>query len=152
MIPALALRSRRRRRGPNSGEAAVEFALVSVVLFLLLFGIIGAALLMWTQNALQEAASRTARCVAIGSTDCATPATYARGLISGFTFAGLGNAATVAVSTGTTCPSNTSPTGSITASYEIVKITSAFWANGLLPPPLSGITLSATACYPVSAS
>lgn len=144
--------SRRRRRGLNSGETAVEFALVGVVLFTLLFGIIGAALLMWTQNALQEAASRTARCVAIGSTECATPASYAAGLVSGFTFAGLGNAATVAVSTGATCSSDGTSTGTITASYQIVKITSAFWASGLLPPPLSGITLSATACYPVSAS
>ena len=54
------------------GATAVEFALVLPVLIAMIVLVIEGSRLLWTQQALQEAASQTARCVAIGSDGCDT--------------------------------------------------------------------------------
>ncbi|GGC08564.1 hypothetical protein GCM10011494_29060 [Novosphingobium endophyticum] len=64
-MPRRLLRERR-------GVTAVEFAIIAPVLLLFIFGIIETGRMMWTWQALQEAAYATARCVAIGDTRCAT--------------------------------------------------------------------------------
>jgi len=54
----------------TSGAAAVEFALLVPVLILFLFGIIECGRILWTENALQFAVERAARCAAINTTTC----------------------------------------------------------------------------------
>lgn len=56
---------RRRRRGGERGAAAVEFALVSVVFFTLVFGIIQFGLWFWSWQAAGHAAREAARVAAV---------------------------------------------------------------------------------------
>ena len=70
MLPMGRLMSRaraaRRRASGDDGAAAVEFALVSVLLLLLLFGIIGFGLALYRQQAASHAAREGARLAAVG--------------------------------------------------------------------------------------
>jgi TadE-like protein len=52
------------------GTSAIEFAVTSPAYFLLLFGIIEAGLLLWTQLGLQHGAEQAARCATINSAIC----------------------------------------------------------------------------------
>lgn len=54
----------------RDGATAVEFALIAPVLLLIVGAVLGLGLAFWTRSALQQAATETARCVAIGSPDC----------------------------------------------------------------------------------
>ena len=62
------------RRGPTrpgrsfrrTGTAAVEFAIVAPLLFLVMFGIIELGRAWWTKSSLQYAVERTARYYAVG--------------------------------------------------------------------------------------
>lgn len=56
--------------GDRSGGAAVEFALVAPVLVALVLAGFVLGFGLWTRNALQQAASEAARCLAIGATAC----------------------------------------------------------------------------------
>jgi Flp pilus assembly protein TadG len=57
--------------GPDrAGSAAVEFGLTAPVFFLLLFGAIEFARLLWTQNSLQYAVEEAARCGAVNPAVC----------------------------------------------------------------------------------
>lgn len=59
---------RRKRRTAQRGAALVEFALISTLLFLLLFGIIEVGLLLGDQAQVGAAARQAARSAAVGST------------------------------------------------------------------------------------
>lgn len=63
--------TRRRRHQDATGAAAVEFALVSVLLFTLLFGMIQYSLYFWSVQSGAQAAREAARQAAVGSLDCA---------------------------------------------------------------------------------
>lgn len=60
------------RREARSGSTAVEFALVSPLLLLMIFGIIEFGRLLWVRNALQQTAIVTARCMGVRQAACAT--------------------------------------------------------------------------------
>lgn len=66
--PSRSLSSRRRGQ---AGAAAVEFALVSVLLFTLLFGMIQYSLYFWSVQSGAQAAREAARQAAVGALDCA---------------------------------------------------------------------------------
>ena len=51
----------------ESGATAVEFAIISVVFLLCVFGIMEFARVLWVQQALQDVAQKSARCSVIGS-------------------------------------------------------------------------------------
>ena len=64
-----------RRHRPQAGAAAVEFALVSTIFFMLLIGAAEMGRLLWTWNAAVEATRKGARMAAvcdIGDTDIKT--------------------------------------------------------------------------------
>jgi Flp pilus assembly protein TadG len=133
-------------RGPRAGTVAVEFALVGSALFLICFGVLDLGILLWTQEALQSAAAQTARCAALGASTCTNPQQFAVNIVSAQTFAGVVTTGNVWVQSNATC---TSTQGAVTAGkYTVVRISSSFWASGLLPPPLNLMTLKASACYP----
>jgi Flp pilus assembly protein TadG len=129
----------------RSGSTALEFALIASVFLPLCLGILEAGLLMWTQGALQSIASFTARCAAIASPDCTTGTNhtaqlYAVAAANSWVFTGI--IASANVTSTTTCVSS--------VRYQKVTITSAYWAGGLLPPPLNGKTLTSVAYFPVT--
>ncbi|GJD56368.1 TadE/TadG family type IV pilus assembly protein [Methylobacterium dankookense] len=62
----------RRLLADRSGATAVEFAVLAPCLIFLVFTVLVFGLAFWTRNALTETSVETARCIAIGSPDCAT--------------------------------------------------------------------------------
>ena len=63
---------RRLRADGNKGSAAMEFAMVAPVFFLLLMGTIEAGVIFFAQSALQNAVNDTARLVRTGQSACYT--------------------------------------------------------------------------------
>jgi Flp pilus assembly protein TadG len=63
---------RRMRADSNKGSAAIEFAMVAPVFFVLLMGTIEAGVMFFAQSALQNALNDTARLVRTGQTACYT--------------------------------------------------------------------------------
>ena len=132
----------------RSGANAVEFALLSVPLLMVLFGTVEFGRMYWTQHVLQETASTGARCVGV--------------LQSGCTKSGVYNAATTIsyissmaatdgiVLTGSNISVNNNTTCSGLSGFSTVRISYTF--STVLPTFLtalaSGPLLSATACFP----
>ena len=58
--------------GARRAVAALEFALISVPLMLLLFGTFEFGRLLWTEQALQMTATQAARCVGILASSCSS--------------------------------------------------------------------------------
>ncbi|MBY8821277.1 TadE/TadG family type IV pilus assembly protein [Sphingomonas colocasiae] len=56
------------------GASAVEFALVAPVLFAFIMLLIEGGRMEWTRQAIQEVAVNTARCMAVGKSECASNA------------------------------------------------------------------------------
>jgi Flp pilus assembly protein TadG len=132
----------------------VEFALVSTILMVMIFGCVELGLIMWTRGTLQAIAAQTARCAAISSPICstspATPRSYAVSQAATLLGAGLITLGDVSITTATTCLS-----GSAGATiFEIVTITATPWvgvsASGRFSTsgPLAPATETVTACYP----
>ena len=111
------------------GVAAVEFALVSPVFFLALFGLGQAGLWLWADFSLQRAVNTAARCAVITPTACTDVASYAANNVVGLSVPS--NAFTV---TTATCGAQ------VTAAYEVPSFTSGLG--------LPNITVHVSACYP----
>ena len=124
------------------GTTAVEFALISTVLLPMLFGTIELGMLMWTRNALQSTAELTARCVALGSTQCTDGTSYAVNMASNWIINGIIKDSDVTVT-----PAATSCNGT-TGAFTTVSIKSSFWGGNLLPAPFNASTINVSACYP----
>jgi len=135
------------------GASAVEFALLVLPFFLLLFALIDIGWLLWTRQAAQQAAVSGARCMGIPMADCSTgsgtyDATKSRTYIAGQA-ARWGVAITsanITVSHSATCGGQ--------AGFSKVDI--AFDRAGLIPGVMTalngGVTVTATACFPNQAS
>jgi Flp pilus assembly protein TadG len=138
--------SRPRSRGVLGhcrGTAALEFALVSGVFFMLLFGIIELGLSMWIRSTLQTVAAQTARCAAIGSSACASGAAqYAVSLARPWLPIYAITTKDVVVSTTTTC-------FGASGNFESVTITAPSWIGGLVYP-VAGGWQTMQACFPTS--
>ena len=74
--PIVALSQRRRRlqgfAADASGSTLIEYAYVSGVLMVLMYGVLEFGRVIYVQNALQQAASLAARCAAIDTNNCGT--------------------------------------------------------------------------------
>lgn len=80
----------RRLLAAESGASAVEFAIVVLPLFMMIYGALEGGRLLWIQNQVQSAVEVSARCAAIDTTDCGTTAqvqAYAAALVQGETVA-----------------------------------------------------------------
>jgi Flp pilus assembly protein TadG len=130
---------RRTLRRDCRAVAALEFAIVAPMFFVILLGGLELGLLEWTKNALQLTAAVTARCVALGS--CADPNSYATATAGQWI---MGN-----VISSVTYTPNTSCYAEGGTVYAKVTIDCRFWAGGVLPPPFSNVVLSVSACYPM---
>jgi Flp pilus assembly pilin Flp len=125
----------------RTGATALEFGLVAALFLPLCLAIIGGGLLMWTKGALQSTASLTARCAAIEAPHCSNIANFAVATAAGWVFPGI--IAPDDVQHSIVCRS--------TVPFMKVTITSHFWSRGVLATPLSGVTLSAVAFFPMGA-
>ena len=124
------------------GVAAIEFAFVIVPLLLFMFGIIEFSRAYWTQEALQETAAVTARCMGLGLSSCSSaPAAQAYAVSVGSGWGLSIQSSNVTINPSTTC-------GSVSG-FVTVTITYPF--NTIVPGLITGLvgeTLSATACFP----
>lgn len=137
------------------GATAVEFALVLPMFLMLVFGGIEFGRLLWTKEALQEAAIAGARCMAIaqGTTQdspCASGSSYsATSTISYIQTVASGWGVTVPTSGIALYPTGSPSAGACTGLSQ-VTLTSTFnsVAPSLVQLAAGGTTLSATACFP----
>lgn len=58
----------------TDGSSAIEFAILIPVFVMVLLGIMGSGILMWTQFGLQHGAEMGARCASVNTTACGTTA------------------------------------------------------------------------------
>ncbi len=113
------------------GATAAEFALILPALVLLTIGSINVSIMMFAVSQLHFAVEKAARCVAISSTLCPTPTTYAQSLYKGPTLTGL-----AFTKPASSCGSN---------GAQILGTGTYNFVTGLANIP---VNLSATACHP----
>jgi Flp pilus assembly protein TadG len=122
----------RQRTLDCRGTVAVEYALVLSALLLFVFGIMDTGRVLWTRITLERAVEAAARCAAVDTATCGTPTeiqAYAATQAFGLTIA----------STAFT-PSTAACGSLVTASLPFTFVIP--WIG------TSGITLTASACYP----
>lgn len=129
------------------GGAAVEFSLVIMTMFTLLFGVTEFGWYMWTANALQQTAIQGARCMGVLASSCASGAAYS-------STKALSYVQTVASAYGVTVPSagvtlSTAATCGGAAGFSSVTINYTF--RTVVPnliTGLSSVAMSQSACFP----
>ena len=128
------------------GTTAIEFALVALVLMTLTFGGMEYARLFWTWQALQLAGDETARCVGIGSSDCATPSTYAVTAAANYGASGL-----LATDVQVVPATSATPCNQITGNSAVsVTLSLPFTSPASTLVPGLNRTLTTTSCYPLT--
>jgi len=136
------LRRARRGRGKQSGVAAVEFALVFPVVFLLVYGLITWALILLAQQTLTLAVGEGARAALRYSTSPVTAACSA--VNSATTWLGTTACAT-STPTATACPYlSTQSCLTVTASYDYSSkplVPTLPFLNLVLPAKLTASTI-----------
>jgi len=115
----------------RSGATAVEFALTVPAFFALVIGAVEVGLLCWAQLALQQGSEAAARCASVNKTLCGTTAQI-QAYASAQSF-GLAPAATAFTVSAQACGNR------VQASYSPPFLTAFV---------MSGVTLSASACFP----
>jgi Flp pilus assembly protein TadG len=125
--------------------------MVMPMLLMFLLGAVQYGRMIWTTQALQAAAQETARCVAIGSSACPAPSSYAVTLASGYGVVGLTASGVAVVNTPSSTTSATAcnpPSGSSTV-FTRVTLTVPF--TNPVGSLLSGVspTIVQVACYPI---
>jgi Flp pilus assembly protein TadG len=129
------------------GGAAVEFSLVMVALFMVLFGVTEFAWYMWTVNALQQTAIQAARCMGVLNSSCTSGGAYSSTSTTSFV-------RSVASTYGVTVPTagvalNAAATCGGASGFSQVTINYTF--HTVVPnvvTGLSSVALSQTACFP----
>lgn len=123
--------SKREAFGRNTrGATAVEFGFVAFPLLLLILGIIEGGRMLWTQNALQYAVEKAARCAVVNKTSCGSTTQIQTYAVS--QAYGLNLNASVFSSSSQTCGE---------------QVSASFAYKPLVPIPIS-LTLTAKSCRP----
>ena len=141
---------RSARRCARSGTAALEFALTAPILIFLVFACLEGGRLFWTWQALQLASDQTARCVAIGSSLCPNPSSYAISTFNALGVQGL-VAANVVVDNKPQTITDASVCSPPAGNTQLrVRLTLSFTSVAAsLIPPLNQV-LTTTSCYPLT--
>lgn len=127
----------------NVRAAAIpEAVIVLNILFMMLLGGMEIGVMTWTKATLQSVANMTARCVAIGSSDCTDSSQYVINLATKWLGAGLITTTntTIAVASATSCKN-------VPGTFTTVSITASPWSRPTLYPFI-GTTETLSACYP----
>jgi Flp pilus assembly protein TadG len=130
----------RRVLASDRAATAVEFALVAPIFLGALFGLIESGRAVWTRQALQQAASAGARCLALGTgcSDAATASTYT---------IGQARRAGVKVTTSqVTSVISTTCNGQGSMSRVVIRQPFVSPAAGFLPASMTAISIAA--CFP----
>ncbi|WP_298424778.1 TadE family protein [Rhodoblastus sp.] len=140
----------RKWRRSETGGATLEFALVSVPLLLVMFGVAEFGRSIWIQQALQNTSFKVARCAGLALASCAASGAYSAS-------ATLSYAETMAKQWGVTLGSSnvtlshasSCPGQSGLTTFSMVTLTYPFsTVVAKLIPQLDGKTISASACFP----
>lgn len=133
----------RRLLSDPRGVSTAEFALVAPIFMMFMFMIIDGARAVWTYQTLQQVATDSARCAALGITGCKTSSdvqTYAVNRANGFGVPLAAGAVTLTASA--TCSAMSGMTKvAISTSYQGAT-------TKLLPSPMT--TLSTYSCFPTA--
>lgn len=129
-------------KGENRGAMALEFALVASVFLPLCMVVFDAGVLVWTKGAMQTAASLTARCTAISSTDCTSPQSFADASISKWLFPGAVSNMVVSPVPKTTCIDN--------VSFMAVTISYSPWQGSFVLSSLGISKLTSVGYFPIA--
>jgi Flp pilus assembly protein TadG len=124
----------------SEASVAVETAMVLPVFIFVLFTIVAGGQIMWTQVALQYAVTTAARCATIGSSQCPDVTSYAASQALGLS---IPSSAFTYVPQANCNVSGYASGSQVTASYSL--------ANSIIAqliPPMSSLTLTASACQP----
>jgi Flp pilus assembly protein TadG len=132
----------------TSGASAVDFALLSVPLLLVLMGTIEFGRMYWTQHVLEQTATAGARCVGVllpgctqnGVYNAASTVTYISGIAA--------NGGIVLASTNIAVNNNASCSGLSGFSTVQISYTFATVLPNFLTALANGPNLSAQACFP----
>ncbi len=127
----------------QKGVTAVEFALVAPTFMMFMFLIIDGARATWTYQTLQQVATDTARCAALGVSTCDTSGevqTYAVNRANGFGVVLTAGAVTLTPST--TCSS--------VAGMTKVAISMTYQGATTKLLPSSITTLTTDSCFPTA--
>jgi Flp pilus assembly protein TadG len=130
------------------GTAALEFALLALPFFALIFGTIEYARLLWSSQALQETATAAARCMAIGQSSCSSSGAFSATKTKTYiqqTAAQWG----LTIPTGNITLSSSATCGGVTG-YSQATLSYSFKSvvPALVLLPAGGKSLSASACFP----
>jgi Flp pilus assembly protein TadG len=130
------------------GAAAVEFSLVIIPLFLLLFGTIEFGRLLWTRQSMQSLAMSAARCMALPQTQCATAGVYSSDKTINFVVSGASKLG-VALAGSNVTPTSGATCGGVS---NFSKVTIDYTFNTVAPRFItalaSGSALTVSACFP----
>lgn len=126
--------------------AAIEFALVSLIMFVWIFGMMEVARAFWTYQILQEVAIQGARCMGVLATGCSSGGAYSASATQSYIAArasalGLTLPAADIVATHSTSCAGTSGFSTVAISYRFTT------TMPILIPSLSSITLHVSSCY-----
>ena len=125
------------------GVTAVEFALVAPAFMMFMFLIIDGARAVWTYQTLQEVASNTARCAALGVTGCKTALEVQSYAVARAAATGVKmTAGAVTLTSAATCSS--------VAGMTKVAIASSYQGATTKLLPSSVSTLSTESCFPTA--
>ncbi len=130
-------------RGDRRGVTAVEFALVAPVFMMFMFLIIDGARAVWTYQTLQEVATSSARCAALGLTGCKTQTEVQ-------TYAAARAAASGVILDSTATTLTTAATCQLMGGMTKVAISSAYQGATTKLLPTSVATLATESCFPTA--
>lgn len=146
-------RTLRRITEAEDGATAVESALVALMFLMLAFGTIEFGRVLWTEQALQETAIAGARCMAIAqgtkpNGSCTSSSTYSSTATKTYIQNVASGWALSLPSAGISLNNSASCGG--TGGFSQVTLTSTFTSvvPNLVKLSSSGLTLTASACYP----
>ncbi len=148
------IRGARRFLWARGGATAVEFALVSPMLLVLLLGVFEYGRYLWTVNALQHTVTMTARCMGVlnpGSTGvpgCATGAAFDASKTRAYG-EGLGGAWGVPLADSNFTLNASAACGGL-ANFSQAQVIYVFntYLPQILPSMSAGYTINETACFP----
>ncbi len=131
-------------------STAVEFAICALAMTLIVVGFVEFGRLVWTFEALQEAATGGARCMGLVANSCAAAGVYSAANTRTY-IVNLTTARGVVITPATITLNNAATCGGA-AGFSQVTITYNFTsvAPALLTSLVNGVTVPASACFPNS--
>lgn len=135
-----------------SGASAIEFAILALPMFMLLFGGVEAGRAYWTSQAVKDVATSVARCIGVASPECVRDGIFDRDKTISYA---LSNALSLGVplaKNSITITENGECAG--VGGFAVVTISHSFASPvGLLGNMFAdGITFERRSCFPVTAA